>query len=140
MDTHYTFSATKFSPTAGELDEEHDDYINPGLFAKELADYIEKSLLKHGYRIKFRCQEDWGHWLEVDNDGKYTLAICCSNIDGDETDPTGHRVYVHPDKPVIRRWFRKIDIRADVEKLSSTIQAILSADPDISDLEVGEGR
>ena len=138
MNSHFLFLSNKFSPTAGELDEEHDDYINPGLFALELADFVESSLRERGYEVKFRCQEDWGHWLEIDHAGKYTLAVCCGNAEDTENGLERHRVFVHPDKPVIRRWFRKIDVREDVEKLSLAIRSLLADDPDISNLELEE--
>ena len=138
MDSHFIFLSNKFSPTAGELDEEHDDYINPGLFALELADFVEKSLRRHGYEVKSRCQEDWGHWLEIDHPGKYTLAVCCTSYEEMENGLHHQRVFVRPDMPVIRRWFKKIDVREDVEKLSSAIRSSLADDPDISNLELQE--
>ena len=136
MDTHYTFSSTLFSPTTGELNEEHDDYINPDVFAKELADYMERELLKHGYKIKFRCAEDWGHWLELEHEGAYTLAICCSNASDFDNGETSHRVFTHPDKPFIRKWFRKVDVRTDIERLSLTVKSILVADQKITNVQL----
>lgn len=138
MDIHFIFLSDKFSPTAGELDEEHKDYINPGLFALELADFIEKSLGQHGYKVKSRCQEDWGHLLEIEHPGQYMLAVCCTSYEETENGMQHHRVFVRPAKPVIRRSFRKIDVREDVEQLRSAIRSSLVDEPGIANLELQE--
>ena len=75
MGTHFLFASKEFSPTAGELDDEHDDYINPGAYALELGDFLEKELGLRGYPAKFRCQEDWGHWMELDHQGNLRLPF-----------------------------------------------------------------
>ena len=139
MKSVFLFSSTKFSPTREELDEEHEDYINPGCFAKELADFMEEKLAGQGYRVGFRCAEDWGQWLEIDHDRGYTLAVGCANMSELEKGAADHRVFIEPNKPVIRKLLRKIDVRDDVEKLSAVIEAILTAESGISDLQIESG-
>lgn len=140
MDTLFLFSSDRFSPTRGELDEQHHDYINPGCFAKELADFMDEKLFEHGYKVSFRCAEDWGHWLELEHEGRYTLAIGCSNMPYETEDRMAeHRVFISPDKPVIRsvrKLFRKLDVRGDVERLGDTIKSILVAESRIKNLQV----
>lgn len=108
LKTEFLFTSKAFSPTAGELDEDNNfDFINPGLYALELADFLEKELSQHGYAKKSRCQEDWGHWLELEHTGNFTLAVCCVNT-GDEIDgEPEHRVFTQPDRPVIRKFLKK---------------------------------
>lgn len=138
METHFLFYSDQFAATAGEQDESHEDFINPGLFAKELADFLETRLAKHGYKIKFKCAEDWGQWLEIEHTGKFTLAVCCANS-GDEKDHLiEHRVFITPATPHIRKFFRKIDISATIETLGSTLRQILEDEKTISDITVEE--
>lgn len=137
MKTVYTFKTNIFQPTNEELDETHENYINPGLFARELADFLQSGLERHGYKIGFRCVEDWGHWQELDHSGGYTLAIGCANVDNSGDGLLEHRVFVEPHKPMIRsprRWFRKIDVQSDVEKLLEAIGDVLRSDTRIHDV------
>ena len=131
MKTQFTFTSDAFAPRPGELDEAHDDYINPGLYALELADFLVAGLAGKGFEVGFRCQEDWGHWMELVHDGGYTLALGCSNTESTVGGKPEHRVFVTPDKPVIRKLFRKIDVRADVERLVDALGRILAESPQI---------
>lgn len=132
----YLFSSDRFSPTPGELVEDHDDFINPGCFARELADFLQEGLARHDYRVGFRCAEDWGQWLELEHAGGYTLAVGCANLSELENGVADHRVFVSPDKPHIRKLFRKIDVSADIERLGTALKAILSAEERISGLQI----
>lgn len=136
MGTHFLFASKEFSPTAGELDDEHDDYINPGAYALELGDFLEKELGLRGYPAKFRCQEDWGHWMELDHQGNFTLAVCCSNTGEDIDGQAEHRVFLSPEKPYVRKLFKKIDISSDLERLTKTIQDVLESNPDIHNISI----
>lgn len=136
MDTHFTFSSDKFRPTPSELNENHEDFINDGFFAKELAKYLETKLIERRYSVKFRCAEDWGQWLELEHDGKYTLAIGCSNASSLQNGFAYHHVFISPDKPVIKKMFRRIDIGDEICALSHALRGILMNDPKIVDVEV----
>lgn len=139
MDTHFLITSGAFSATLGELDEDHDDFINPGLYALELASFLENELSPRGYSVKFRCQEDWGHWMELEHDGGFTLALGCANT-GDEVEgKTEHRIFLVPDKPVIRKFLKKIDVRDDLEKLATTLRALLENSPLIDRVRIEDG-
>ena len=136
METHFLITSAEFAATPGELDDQHDDYINPGIYALELADFLERELAQHGYPAKFRCQEDWGHWMELEHQGKFTLAVCCANT-GEEIDGRAeHRVFISPEKPVIRKFFKKIDVRSDLEKLGTTLREVFESNSAISNLRI----
>lgn len=136
METHFLVTSGEFSATPGELDDQHDDYINPGIYALELAHFLERELTQRGYPAKFRCQEDWGHWMELEHQGNFTLAVCCVNT-GEEIDGQAeHRIFLSPDKPVIRRLFKRIDVRSDLEKLSTTLREVLEGNSAISNLRI----
>ncbi|MEL6620666.1 MAG: hypothetical protein AAFP16_17455 [Pseudomonadota bacterium] len=136
MDTHFLVTSGAFVATPGELDDEHEDYINPGIYALAFADFLEAELAERGYPVKFRCQEDWGHWIELEHQGKFTLAVCCANT-GEEIDGQAeHRVFLSPDKPVIRKFFKKIDVRSDLEKLGATLREVLESNSAIKNVRV----
>ncbi|MGE0407561.1 MAG: hypothetical protein AB7O65_14800 [Candidatus Korobacteraceae bacterium] len=137
MKTVYTFKTNIFQPTKEELDETHEDYINPGIFARELADFLRNGLENRGYSSGARCAEDWGYWQEVHHSGGYTLAIGCANLDDVGKGPVEHRVFVEPHTPTIRapkQWLRKVDVRSDVEKLVEAIGDLLRDDKRIHDV------
>ncbi len=136
METHFLITSAEFSPTPGELDDEHDDFINPGLYALELANFLEAELAHRGYPTKFRCQEDWGHWMELKHEGNYTLAVGCANTGETVDGQAEHRVFISPDKPVIRKFFKKIDVRSDLKKLATTLRELLESSSAIKEVRV----
>ncbi|MGC1496567.1 MAG: hypothetical protein WA790_12230 [Sulfitobacter sp.] len=136
MKTLFLFTSATFSATPGELDEWHDDFINPGLYALELARFLERELAQRGYPFKTQCQEDWGHWMELEHDGKFTLGLGCSNTQEEFDGQTEHRIFITPDKPIIRRFFKKINVRNDVEKLAATLRELLKNSSAISNLRI----
>ena len=136
METHFLITSAEFSATRGELDEEHDDYINPGLYALEFANFLERELTQRGYPAKFRCQEDWGHWMELEHEGKFTLAVCCGNTGEDIDGQAEHRVFLTPDKPVIRKFLKKIDVRSDLEKITTTLRDVLESSSAINNIRI----
>ena len=48
--------------------------------------------------------------------------------------PNGYLCCVEPDKPVIRRWFNKIDTTEQVGRVTESLDKILRSDPEITDL------
>jgi hypothetical protein len=140
LSTTFTFRCPRFRPTPGELDEQHDDYINPGVFAKEAASFIADALNRSGYRVTHVIQEDWGRSVEVEKPDRYFLAVGVGNYDEeerrDETTET-HMIFVEPDKSPIRKWFRKIQTEERVMQLVATLRAILEADEGITDVKSG---
>ncbi len=141
MDTFYIFTTKHFSPTPAELDEAHEDYINPGVFGHELADYIKAGLSAHGYTVRAQGPEDWGYYLDIDHDGAFDLWIGCANLDEAGDGSCKHFVSINPKKPFVRpmrNWFRKVDVQADVEKLLSAVGEVLRSDDGIKDLKLAE--
>lgn len=135
MINQITFTSSAFGPTTAELDEDNEEYINPGIYALALADFLAAGLSEHGYPIRFRCQEDWGHWMEIEHSGDFKLAIGCANVETDDGDADQHRIIImKPAKPVVRKLFRKIDVREPVGAFLGTICEILENDSRISDL------
>ncbi len=139
MKTTFRFKTRRFRPTSDELDEAHEDYINPDVFGRELADFLRSGLQSHGYEINSRCAEDWGYWQEIQHSGDYILAIGCSNLDESDSDLTEHLVFIEPNKPVVRplrRLFRKTNVRDDVEALVLAVGQVLRSDDQIRDIQL----
>jgi hypothetical protein len=55
MKTHVEFQANKFSPYAGEEGE-----VNPELYGKRLAEYLQRRLPQYGIEAGTIFAEDWG--------------------------------------------------------------------------------
>ena len=137
MITEYTFVSDQFAPTLGEQNEGHDDYINPGLFARELAEFLMQGLAEEGYSVKDRVVEDWGNWIELEHDGKFALAVCCSNLEVLAQGGVRHRVATDPSQPYVRKLLRKINVQSYVEDLSAALSRILTRTKHISGIETG---
>ena len=124
MKTFVEFRSDKFPPY-GE-----DELINPGLWGKRLAEYFVAKLPAHGLEADEPIAEDWGWYVPIEIDGA-ALALCCGHQDGDDDE---FLVFTDPQEPVTRKFFKKIDVTAQLTRLVGVVDAILSADPDIREL------
>ena len=116
MITQLEFQSEAFPPLPGE-----EEKINPGRFGKNLADFLAAELPKHGFKMSLIDFEDWGLRIELENDA-FPLWIGCGNYD-DEVN--GFYCFIEPAKPVIRKWFAKIDTTTVVARLATALQSIL---------------
>ncbi len=134
MDKIITFSSSKFHPTPAERDEESDDYINPGIFGRQLSDYLTAELDKIGVKVTFRCAEDWGWYHEIQHDASYRLGFGCHSNEGED-----HLVQFIPKKPYVRNWFRKHHAEPGVSQLRDQIMSILTSDETVSKIQLEDG-
>ena len=125
MRTQVEFRSSKFPPYEGEEDE-----INPGLWGKRLAEYFVENLAEKGIETGDMVPEDWGWYVPVRNE-RFRLALCCGHQDGDDDE---FLCFTDPATPVVRKFFRKIDVTPQLTRLIEAVQEILSADPDIQDV------
>ena len=116
MRTHLEFASTAFPAVPGE-----DHEINPGRFGKRLAEFLRDQLPRHGFTVKGLGAEDWGWMVDLDHDA-FPLWIGCGNYEEFEH---GFLCFIEPSKPVIRKWFSKIDTAPTVEKLATALETIL---------------
>lgn len=112
------FASPAFPPC-----EEDDELVNhEAMHGYALARYVADRLPAHGFEPTGMVAEDWGWLCGIANEG-YQLAFGCSSYDRSED----FVLFVIPDKPKIRRWFRTIDVADRVEALNSAIHTILAA-------------
>ena len=128
MRTRVEFASEKF-PSYGNIDEGAN--YDQGVFGRRLAEYLSEKLPLQGFEVSGMSVEDWGWRLDIENPEKFPLSVGCSNY-GDEGNPHRFLCLIEPSTPFIRKLFNKIDVRETVEKLATTLDRILTGDPDIS--------
>jgi hypothetical protein len=126
MKTQVTFRSDKFPPYEGE-----EEQINPGLWGKRLAEYFVEKLKETGIETEEIIAEDWGWYIPIKNEG-FRLAICCGHQDGD---PDEFLCFTDPDRPVVKKLFKKIDATEQLTRVVSAMDKILAADPEIRNVE-----
>lgn len=126
MRSHVEFRSKKFPPYEGE-----EEQINPGLWGKRLAEYLQPKLREHGIAAGEFYSEDWGWAIPIEN-AAFRMWIGC----GHQYEPNdAFLVFIEPSKPQIRKGlFKKIDTRADVERVAEALDKILRADNDILEI------
>jgi hypothetical protein len=125
MKTQVEFRSDKFPPYEGEEEE-----INPGLWGKRLAEYLQLKLRNAGVATGEIYSEDWGWALPIENEA-FPLWIGCGHQDGE---PDQFLVFIEPSKPAIRKWFKTIDTTPVLNNLATILDRILSSDPQIRDV------
>ena len=122
MKTQVEFRSSKFPPYEGE-----EEQINPGLWGKRLAEYLEEKLSGFGIDAEDLVAEDWGWYIPIRNEG-FELALCCGHQNGEEDE---FLCFTEPSKPIVKKLFKKVDATAQLTNLTEALQKILSSDPDI---------
>lgn len=130
MNTQVTFRSNTFPPYDGEQAQ-----INPGLWGKRLAEYFVEKLKETGIETEEIIPEDWGWYIPIKNEG-FRLAICCGHQDGDDDE---FLCFTEPDKPIVKKLFKKIDATEQLGRLVAAMEKILAADPEIRNVEWSDG-
>lgn len=125
MNTQVEFRSSKFPPYEGE-----EDQINPGLWGKRLAEYLVQKLAERGIETEEMIAEDWGWYVPVRNEA-FRMALCCGHQNGDDDQ---FLCFTDPSTPVVRKFLKKIDATPQLKRLTSELQQILAADPDIREV------
>jgi hypothetical protein len=126
MKTHVTFRSSKFPPYEGEQEE-----INDGIWGRRLAEYLSQELTRRGVAVGKVVAEDWGCYIPVEDEAGW-LGFCCGHQHGDDDE---FQCFTDPSTPIVRKWFRKVDRTASLERLIGAVRAILEDDPDIREIE-----
>jgi hypothetical protein len=130
MNTQVTFRSDNFPPYDGEQEQ-----INPGLWGKRLAEYFVEKLKETGIETEEIIPEDWGWYIPIKNEG-FRLAICCGHQNGDDDE---FLCFTDPDKPVIKKLFRKIDATEQLGRIVAAMEKILAADSEIRNVKWSDG-
>jgi len=117
MKTHVEFRSDKFPPFEGE-----EEFINPNCYGKRLAEFIVAGLPLHGFEPEEIISEDWGWVVPIKNEG-FDLSIGCGHY---EEYSDGFLCFIKPHTPVIKKLFKKIEVRSRVEALQRALDAVLS--------------
>ena len=125
MRTQLTFRSEKFPP-----DPDEEELVNPGLWGRRLARYLEQALEDRGIATGGIGSEDWGWLVHVEN-ADFPIWIGCGHQNGDADE---FLCFLHPDRPWVRRWLRRIETRPVLERLADALESILSSDPKIREL------
>ena len=125
MKTQVEFRSSKFPAYEGE-----EEQINPGLWGKRLAEYLVQKLTEKGITTDGMIAEDWGWYIPIQNEG-FRLAVCCGHQYGDDDQ---FLCFTDPDKPIVKKLFKKIDATAELTRLTQAMQQILSSDSEIRDV------
>jgi hypothetical protein len=125
MNTHVEFKSDQFPPYEGE-----DEAVNPGRYGKRLAEYIVNGLRSEGVSVEEPVSEDWGWVVTVEN-ATFPLWIGCGNYEEYED---GFLCFIEPSKPMIRRFFKRIDTTETISALRDALDHVLRANPAIRDI------
>ena len=154
----YIIDSDQFKRTRGELgiddmseaefefhensltDDESDDYIQEGVFGKELANFVERHLRGLGYNIVDNYAEDWGRVVSLICDGNRTLEIGCLNYaDGTETEDGSEHMISVVGRPTLKaRLFTDQHLLDFLNKTNADIEQLISSTPHVTLLEMEE--
>ena len=126
MRSHVEFRSTAFPAYPGEEEE-----INPGRFGKRLAEFLAEELKQRGFAVRGIGAEDWGWQVELENEA-FPLWVGCGNYEEGEN---AFLCFIEPSKPILRKWFKKIETSEVVERVALALDASLQASGKVSGLK-----
>lgn len=114
MRTHLEFVSGYFQPVPGEEEE-----TNEGIFGMALAEFLAAEFRSHGYEADL-IPEDWGWLVSLKAPGEklaFSPWFGCSSLDEHQW-----LVQIHPSKPFVRRWFKKIDVQPTISRIAELVE------------------
>ncbi|MFK7972518.1 MAG: hypothetical protein AB8F95_19260 [Bacteroidia bacterium] len=94
-----------------------EDDINPGVFGKRLAEYVKQALEKNGVAVADLYTTDHSYELRLDQ-FDFTVYIQLRN---EESEENRFILFIDPQKPFIRKFFKKIPTTETIKKVYDTI-------------------
>lgn len=126
MRTQVEFKSDLFPAYPGEEEE-----INPGLWGKRLAEYLQAKLTEFGVETEGIWSEDWGWGLGIKHEPFKMWLGCGHQQDDDDC----FLVFIEPSKPTVKLGlFKKIDATADIERVASALDRVLTSEPGIREV------
>lgn len=129
-----------FKSSLFEVEPGEDEDINPNIYGRQLAPWLQARLREKDYQIDEVFTEDWG-WCLVCTRTPHLLYVgCCGQPDDDcprdEDPPTREHViwtcFAGLDRYFWKGWFQKIDTQTPLSKLDADLHDILRAEPAIT--------
>jgi len=114
------------------LPGEDEEIVNENMYGKALCKYLEHNLPKSGISVPLFCAEDWGWWLEVEDNG-FKMALCIYSDPSAKQDP--ERYAILPSIKSEKKWswskFGNIDVSKNVLKVMDTLEQLFKKDKEI---------
>lgn len=118
------------SPKFPILPGEEKELVNPGMYGKAIAQYLQEKLRDRGYEVPFFCNEDWGWFVKLKG-APFDCGVCiyCWSAKDRPLD------FFCTDSAVgLRQWswsrFRFVD-KPWVRKLHDDMVTIFRGDPEV---------
>ncbi|WP_156351548.1 hypothetical protein [Sphingomonas sp. Leaf25] len=86
-----------------------------------VANLLKDELPKHGFAVSRILPEDWGWIIWIENPS-FPLWVGCGFY-GEWDD--GMLLFIQPNRPYVRRWFRKLSVAETVERLAMALESIV---------------
>lgn len=118
-----TFDSPHFPRHARDAELVNDEEM----FGYALASHITEALAERGTTVTACIAEDWGWYCEV---RLPDTAIAYGVSGGPDSD--AFLIQFIPDKPFVRKLFRRIDVSEPLARLQDDVFAILQAAPSSS--------
>jgi hypothetical protein len=126
-----------FKSSLFEIEPGEDAEINPGIYGKQLAQWLAVRLRARGYEPEI-IAEDWGRCLMCSHD-PFWLWIGCANLqDPDVTDPRVPQkdeiiwhCFVECEVPFWKRIFKRVNTQESRDRLCDDLSSILASEPAI---------
>ena len=130
----YWFRSARFEIEPGE-----DKEINPGIYGKQLAEWLKARLEDRGYKVEPIIHEDWGRCLMCSRQ-PFLLWVGCANMTdlsaSPDAPPLKEQITWHcfatAEVLFWKKLFRKIETEPALAKLRADLGEILTADPTIT--------
>lgn len=121
----------KFPVVPGEEEE----LVNPGMYGKALALYLQERLRDRGWVAPWLNCEDWGWWVSINGPVEIGVCVYCCTQGGA---PTEYAVCdgMLSTKKWSFRSFSFVDYTPLRDKLRNDLKEIVSSDPEIEFLGI----
>ena len=107
------------SPDFRDPDGQGNTY-NPDIQGRTLAAYLSQKFRDRGFDGQV-IEEDWGWMIELKRE-PFPLWLGCASHGGSE----GWLVFIEPSKPIVRKWFKKFDTRAEVSVTAKILEEVVT--------------
>ncbi len=130
----YWFHSARFEIEPGE-----DNEINPGIYGKQLAEWLKVRLEDCGYKVEPIIHEDWGRCLMCSRQ-PFSLWVGCANMTDLSASPEAlppkeqitWNCFATAEVPFWKKLFRKVETEPAVARLHADLGAILTAEASIT--------